>query len=565
MSIHDLSSNSRKDSNANAEFCIIGGGMAGLFIARRLARAGRSVVVLESGGHAFEQQSHELNRINDVHGRYSRALDGRYRGLGGSSSRWGGRIMPIHEHDTAPRPYLELEGWPFPYSDLRPYAAEVEDVFGLPHGPFGTKALANVQLDRAFPPDDPDFRGRLAKWAGFQRCNLATIWRRELAALPSLEIVLGATVADFDIDPERGLLRAVGARGFGGHGVRVRAERFVLAAGTIEATRLLLWLDAQTGNRAFKSTSALGRYFQDHLKAEVAIISRLDQSASNRLFGYHFIGGTRRSLHLDLTMQAQEADGTASAFAYVAMNLADSHLAHIKTLARSLQLGRVKLGEATALLADLPLVMRSAFWRLFLRQVYMPADVELGVQIAIEQRPSWDNHIRLSSQRDAFGLPMAAVHWQPTDQDEATFRAVAQRLRHYWSRNQLDHLHPLTWRAGNAGDPTRFSDLAEPYAHPSGSTRMGTNPGSSVVDPDLVCHAVPNLSVASASVFPSAGSANPTFTILQLALRHADWLLATSRAPVSARGTDQANSTVLATAMAPTSASATRTTSASSI
>jgi choline dehydrogenase-like flavoprotein len=53
---------------------------------------------------------------------------------------------------------------------------------------------------------------------------------------------------------------------------------------------------------------------------------------------------------------------------------------------------------------------------------------------------------------------------------------------------------------------------------------MGTNPLDSVVDPCLRVHRVPNLSVVSASVFPSSGSANPTLTIMLLAMRAADML-----------------------------------------
>jgi choline dehydrogenase-like flavoprotein len=54
---------------------------------------------------------------------------------------------------------------------------------------------------------------------------------------------------------------------------------------------------------------------------------------------------------------------------------------------------------------------------------------------------------------------------------------------------------------------------------------MGANPATSVVRPDLRCHHVPNIWIASASTFPSSGSANPTLTILQLAFRAADALL----------------------------------------
>jgi choline dehydrogenase-like flavoprotein len=186
------------------------------------------------------------------------------------------------------------------------------------------------------------------------------------------------------------------------------------------------------------------------------------------------------------------------------------------------------------------------------------------VQIAIEQRPSWQNQIRLASERDALGVPKAELYWLPRDEDERTFETTAARLRSYWSRIGLDARCPLTWLVGGEGQPERYVDRADAYAHPSGSSRMGTDPATSVVGPDLVCHAIPNLSVASAAVFPSSGSANPTFTILQLALRHADSLLRKATQAVAATPR-QAGSVNLAVAMAPLSASATRATSSSSI
>jgi choline dehydrogenase-like flavoprotein len=69
------------------------------------------------------------------------------------------------------------------------------------------------------------------------------------------------------------------------------------------------------------------------------------------------------------------------------------------------------------------------------------------------------------------------------------------------------------------------TNAARDYAHPSGTTRMGTQKTTSVVDPQLRCHDLPNLRIVSASVFPTAGSANPALTIMQLALYCADLLI----------------------------------------
>jgi choline dehydrogenase-like flavoprotein len=45
-----------------------------------------------------------------------------------------------------------------------------------------------------------------------------------------------------------------------------------------------------------------------------------------------------------------------------------------------------------------------------------------------------------------------------------------------------------------------------------------------VVDTNCTVHGVDNLHVAGSSVFPSGGFANPTFTIVALALRLSDRL-----------------------------------------
>ncbi len=65
--------------------------------------------------------------------------------------------------------------------------------------------------------------------------------------------------------------------------------------------------------------------------------------------------------------------------------------------------------------------------------------------------------------------------------------------------------------------------------HNLGTTCMGRDPATSVVDPDLVHHRIRNLLVLGGSVFPAISPANPTLTICALSLRAADRLMASSR------------------------------------
>lgn len=61
-------------------------------------------------------------------------------------------------------------------------------------------------------------------------------------------------------------------------------------------------------------------------------------------------------------------------------------------------------------------------------------------------------------------------------------------------------------------------------SHHMGTTRMGADPASSVVDARQRVHDVANVYLAGASVFPTSGCANPTFTLTALSIRLAEHL-----------------------------------------
>jgi choline dehydrogenase-like flavoprotein len=81
-------------------------------------------------------------------------------------------------------------------------------------------------------------------------------------------------------------------------------------------------------------------------------------------------------------------------------------------------------------------------------------------------------------------------------------------------RAGLGHFEPrfpddaAAWRSGVEGGK-----------HHMGTTRMHPDPRQGVVDADARVHGCPNLHVAGSSVFPTGGYANPTLTLVALAVR----------------------------------------------
>ena len=512
----------------DAEICVVGAGFAGLLAARRLAGAGRRVVLIESGDAQCSGAIQHLNEIEDVFGRFKGATTGRFRGFGGTSSRWTGGMLPLTENDIAARSYAGLPGWPIGADALDKYRHEIEDAFGVGHASYEADLFQDAAYDVA--PDD-DFVPRWMKWPRFERCHLGAILRAEVADCPRLDVWLDATVCDFRLDETLGRIVAIEAKGEAGRVLEISADEFVFAAGTIETTRLVLLLDRVSRGHAYARCKVLGRYFQDHMRAQVGHLEMRDRREASLYLATRFIGSIRRSLHLELSPEAQAKAGVPSAFAQIGTRLMEgSALRTIKELGRAIQLRDVKLqfGQIQALASSPAILTRLAWWRYVHRRLELWEDAEIAVEICAEQIPAWSSRISLSDQRDAFGVPRVKLEWCPSREDEKTFRVVVERLDGYWRRSGFDRMCPIEWTAQAEGEGSIAETAVDMY-HPSGSTRMGVDPAQSVVDGDLRCHHVANLTLASASVFPTAGSANPTFTIMQTALYAADRLLDRSR------------------------------------
>ena len=104
--------------------------------------------------------------------------------------------------------------------------------------------------------------------------------------------------------------------------------------------------------------------------------------------------------------------------------------------------------------------------------------------------------------------------------DWRTYRAAVEVIGAEFGRLNLGRLEVEPWLLH--GGPSDFG--LRGVAHHLGTTRMSSDPQSGVVDANCRVHGIDNLYVAGGSVFPAAGYALPTYTIISLAIRLADHL-----------------------------------------
>src|SRR5690349_15107965 len=122
------------NTTIEAEICIIGAGAAGITLAREIAHDATRVVVLESGGFDFEEETQNLDSGEIIGHPYTPLDLDRLRFLGGTTNHWDGACGPFDPIDFEVRDYVRDSGWPFDRAALEPYYRRAQLVCQL--GPF---------------------------------------------------------------------------------------------------------------------------------------------------------------------------------------------------------------------------------------------------------------------------------------------------------------------------------------------------------------------------------------------------------------------------------------------
>ena len=515
-----------------AEVCVIGAGAAGVTIARRLMRAGRDVMLLESGGTDFEAATQELYRGANIGHAYYDLDEARLRFFGGTVSIWGGRAALFDPIDFEKRAWVPHSGWPFGREEFDRWYREAHADFELGEFDYGeADAWATLGLK------DP----------GFDTAKLATrLWRfdeanerfaasraKDLIAAPNLRILTHANVVKLQANAQANGIDHVEVCALGGgHPAKVAAKHFVVACGAIENARLMLVSDDVEPNGIGNARGQVGRFWMEHPTGRIGKVETDAPADLWALFQKRFMkDGVPLAPLLRLSDAAQREREALNSIVTFKLQRDPKHgvalgnkLYH--NLKHSLHPNR--RGRA---LDHLYRGVRGWFHRTVrepiehARAKYAKAGLYLIVRG--EQAPNPDSRVVLSEKHDALGHRRADLDWQLSELDKHTARVFAEVFDGEMKRMGQRGVTPSGW-LGEPGtawpvDPTVGNHPIAGYHH-IGGTRLGTDPSSSVVDPDCRVHGYENLWIAGSSCFPTAGWANPTLTLVAMAIRLAERL-----------------------------------------
>ena len=537
-------------ADISADVCVVGAGPAGIAIARELARGRLITCLVESGGEGLSPAADELARGAWEGEPVHPLAENTRRVFGGASQAWDIRTghperhvrhMPLDAEDFDDPPWLAGGGWPFARRELAPFYERAQRLCGI--GPFDDDATSwETPEARRFPLNDAVLTTAICQFgpaALFHRS-----YREELRAAERagrLRLLLDTTALRLLPARDGGAVRALLCERPDGTQIRIAARAFVLAAGGHQNARLLLLSDDADPRGLGNRHDVVGRYLHDHPLIFGGRLKPADAGIFDRaaLYDIRPVGGVPAMGYIALSpeLRRREHLPSVATFLFPRPEPRSTHaLEALRDGLRALRgQGRLPIHplNVARLFARRPgVVLRGALEAARGRPVLSGFKVggwsrqrapgggweSFHVWHQVEQSPEPGNRVMLGEERDRFGCRLPLVHWRWSAEDDARIARAQTLMAREIEASGLGHL-ALSRRDGR-------TDLAYPAGahHVMGTTRMHADPHRGVVDAECRVHGIANLFIAGSSVFPTGGSANPTLTILALALRLADRL-----------------------------------------
>jgi choline dehydrogenase-like flavoprotein len=538
----------RKGRPERAEACIIGAGASGATAAKVLTEAGVRVVALERGPWRKRESfgGDELANVNRYNlwpdpilnprtARTSAREPAREelfcpvpQMVGGGTVHWQGWLPRFTPNDfrlrsiVGPLAGTTLADWPISYDEIEPYYAKVEWAFGVsglsganlfegrrsrgypcPPMPMsryaekfhkGCAALGwnsfptpQAALSRPFDGRPATVVSAFAQQHGDPtgtRSSALNVFVPQAVATGRCDLRADCYVRELTVDAAGRVKSAIYEDGDGDI-LEQEAEVFILACGAVETARLMLLSRSGRFPAGLANGNDLvGRNVTFH-----------EYSAAIGVF--------------DDPIYAWAGGGYVSASSF-------------QFYEHDERRGFVGGGHIAAAGVGIPLPINwhlpgAPTWGAEAKRVDREAyNHSMAAAMVLHDMPQHDNRVDLDDTvTDAWGLPVARITLAPhaNDLDQGRFL--------------IDRNAEILEAAGARSVTKVYAErITGNCSHQHGTTRMGTDPETSVLDRWCGAHEVDNLFVVDGGPFPTATGANPTLTIMANAWRVCDHIVA---------------------------------------
>ncbi len=264
---------------------------------------------------------------------------------------------------------------------------------------------------------------------------------------------------------------------------RVKAKIVVLAANGIESPKLLLMSNQRRG--VANSSDQVGRNLMDHLGGEGAALMPF------QVFPF----------------RGPQSTSSIESFR--------DHKFRTEKCAFRLTIGNDGWGRTKHPFDTLKeLTDRKLFGEELQKELLHTVSRQLRIAYSTEQLPNPNNRVMLSDQQGDFGMPKPIIEFKVDDYSRKGMEYAQQVIKNIFTAIRAPE---ETWEFTDLQGPRFFSGSG----HIMGTCRMGGDTRNSVVDAECRSHDHRNLFIVGSSVFPTAGTTNPTVTLAALALRAA--------------------------------------------
>jgi choline dehydrogenase-like flavoprotein len=500
---------------------IVGSGAGGGTLANELCQKGQKVVVLEAGrNHAPDDfVNDEWRSFKQLAWLDKRTTSGSFRitrdfpnlpawtckTVGGTTVHWAGCCPRFMEHEFKSSTYYGgLDGvnaldWPIGLADVAPYYDRAEAKLGctgtngIPQLPANNnyKVFANgaqrVGYERfhtgRYASSPVPYKGRPATIQdgfNFQGVKNRSKWSTLTVELPQaestgkLDLRSQSHVTRIEHD-EKGLVTGVSYVDGDGLEQFQRARLVAVAGNAIETPRLLL----NSASNLFpdglaNSSGQVGRNYMRHLTASVYAI--FDKPV-------HMYRGETMAGHIEDEAPNDPARGFVGGYYMQLLALGVPFMAAF---------------------------MDPGAWGREFTSALEGYENMAGMWLVGEDMPQESNRVTLNRDEvDSLGQPIPNVHYD----DHANDLAMRE---HAWAAGEALY--------ASVGAVRTIRTPPYPATHNIGTARMSEKPADGVVNAFGQAHDVPNLFVSDASQFTTGAAANPTLTIVALAIRQAEYI-----------------------------------------